>query len=224
MNLTNYKTTHRNNAEILANCLGKRSVDISNIVFYEGMKGKDLSFDKLASKMYDVLACCAIGALPSVETTGADGYIWFENGNAMEPIETKLCAIERKNIFIGPRGGLYWSSDPSNFYNKASIKSYFSGKFDSGMSYKTLQTKERWTSLVCFDRDTNNIIDSWVMKPSVVLNELKQRQNNSTLTLKLSCFIDKGVHMQTSIPSEGYFNWEKSQSKLAKSEGRVVLW
>lgn len=224
MNLTNYRTAYRNNAEILSNCLANRSIDISNIVFYEGVKGKDLSFDKMASKMYDVLACCAIGALPSVETTGADGYIWFKDSDVIEPIETKLCAIERKNIFIGPRGGLYWSSDPSNYYNKAGIRSYFSGKFDSGMSHATLKTKERWTSLVCFDRDTNSIIDSWVMKPTVVLNELVQRRNNSSLTLKLNCFMDKGIHMQTTVPSEGYFNWEKTQSKLAKSEGRVVAW
>lgn len=224
MNLADYRTANHHNTNILSNCLKDRSTDISDIIFYEGVTGKDLSFDKLASKMYDVLACCAIGAVPSIESTGADGYIWFKEGHGMVPIETKLCAIGNKNIFVGPRGGLYWSSDPSNFYNRASLTSYFSGSFDSNMSNKTFKTKERWTSLICFDRDTNSIIDAWVMEPSVVINELRQRRNNASLTLKLNRFMDKGFSMKTTVPSQGYHVWEKSQTSLAREENRVAQW
>jgi hypothetical protein len=224
MNLTDYEMMLEHNAKILTKCLANRSLDISNIIFYEGCRAKELSFDKLASKMYDILACCAIGAIPSIESTGADGYIWLIGKKSIVPVETKLCSIENKNIFIGPRGGLYWSSDPTNYYNKASIRSHFSGKFDSDMSHETLKTKSRWTSLICFDRDTNSVIDAWIIGPRVIFNELVQRRQNSTLTLKLSCFMNKGSQLDPAVPFEGYFNWEERQAKLAKSEGRVVQW
>lgn len=225
MDLATYQKLHQHNSNVLSNCLANRSVDISDIVFYEGMKGKDLSFDKLASKMFDILACCAIGALPSIAPTGADGYIWFNDRPDVEPIETKLCAIERKNIFVGKRGGLYWSSSsPTKKDNTASMKSYFCGKFDAKMSDEARQSKERWTSLVCFDRDSNSIIDAFIISPATVIQQLNQRKNNSTLTLKLSVFMNHGNRIATTVPSLNYNAWEKKQQKLALEDGRIAAW
>ena len=222
MNLKNYKEIVKHNAIVLENSLISRTSDISDIIFYEGVKGKDLSFDKVASKLYDILACCAIGALPSIESTGADGYAWF--GKKLAPIETKLCSIEKKNIFVGPRSGLYWSSDPENFYNKAAVRSRLQGSFDSGMTDATLKSKERWTSLVCFDRDLNSVFGAWVLSPSATLYELQRRRSNSSLTLKLSCFMNNGRAIKTMINSKDYFEWEKYQTTLAHLEGRVAKW
>lgn len=224
MNLKDYKTISALNTSVLQKCLIDRSVDISDIIFFEGNKAKDLSFDKLSSKMYDILACCAIGAIPSVESTGADGYVWFTGSDIIEPIETKLCSIEKKNIVAGVRGGLYWSSDPTNFYNKAALRSRFQGCFDAGMTQSTLDTKARWTALICFDRDLNSVVGSWVMSPKVIFEQLQRRRNNASLTIKLNCFMENGSTMHPTVTSKDYFQWEKYQYQLAKQEGRVAKW
>lgn len=224
MDLEQFKQASRINGEILQKCLRSRKTDLSEIIFWEdGITGKDLSFDQLLAKSYDILACCAIGAIPSIKKTGADGFVYFSDDlNTPYEVETKLCAIESKNIHVGPRGGLYWSSDPTNYYNRASLVSHFSGKFDSSMSSETLKTKARHTALVCFDRDQNTVIDAWIMTPKKILNELKQRQYNSTITVKLSRFLDAGVKMSTRVDKVGWHEWQRQQIRLARENKRHI--
>lgn len=224
MDIQRFISASNNNAKILEQCLKTNSTDLSNIQFWEDdIKGKDLSFDQLLAKAYDILACCAIGAIPSIKKTGADGFIYFTSDrDTVHEVETKLCAIESKNIHIGGRGGLYWSSDPNNYYNKAALLSHFSGKFDSGMSEETMQSKARYTSLVCFDRDQNSIIDAWIMEPKIILSELKNRQNNSTITIKLNRFMSEGTKMGTKITKLGWNDWFQQQTKLAKENKRFI--
>jgi hypothetical protein len=223
MTLTEYRKAKQNNSKILEKCLADRTTDLSEIVFWEGVKGKDLPFDLLMSKAYDILGCVAIGAIPTIAKTGADGYMYFK-GEEETPhaIESKVCAIESKNIYIGARGGLYWSSNPECYGNKASIKSYFSAKFDFSMSKSTMDTKARHTFLICFDRDKNQVIDCFFMNPSKVLNELKRRHNGNSLTLKLSCFVEHGGKIQSLVPCIGWESWVKQQCVDSKSNKRFI--
>lgn len=223
MNLALFKKVSNHNAAILQKCLQNRSSDLSEIMFWEGHKGKDLAFDQLLAKSYDILGCCAIGAIPSMMKSGADGYIrWARDPEVVHEVETKVCAIESKNIHVGVRGGLYWSSDPTNFDNRAAINSHFSGSFDANMTDETMQSKARYTSLICFDRDQNQVIDAWVMKPDVILNEIKQRQYNKTINIKLTRFLLEGSRMGTKINTIGWEQWQLDQIKSARKNGRLV--
>jgi hypothetical protein len=223
MNLTAYRKAKQHNSKILEKCLAERTTDLSEFIFWEGVTGKSLPFDLTLSKGYDILGCVAVGAIPSIAKTGADGYMYLKDDDyTVHEVETKVCAIESKNIHIGARGGLYWSSNPECAGNKAAITSYFSAKFDFSMSSSTMDTKARYTALVCFDRDTNQIIDSFFMRPTEVLNELKLRHNGNSLTLKLSCFLKNGGMIKCQVPSVGWHNWLKQQSSLAKLNKRFI--
>jgi hypothetical protein len=226
MTLTEYRKAKQNNSKILEKCLVDRTTDLSEIIFWEGVTGKTLSFDLLLSKSYDILGCVAIGAIPTIAKTGADGYMYNKDDKddnyTIHEVETKVCAIESKNIHIGSRGGLYWSSNPTRAGNKAGIQSYFNAKFDFGMSDSTMNTKARYTALICFDRDTNQIIDCFYMKPKQVLKELRRRHNGNSLDLKLSCFIENGGTAQCQVPSIGWDNWINEQRTSATLNKRFI--
>ena len=223
MDLDLFRKVSNSNAAILQKCLQTRSSDLSEIMFWEGHKGKDLSFDQLLAKSYDILGCCAIGAIPSMKKSGADGYIrWANDPEVVHEIETKVCAIESKNIHVGARGGLYWSSDPTNTDNRAAINSHFAGSFDAKMTDETMQSKARYTSLICFDRDQNKVIDAWIMKPDVILTEIKKRQNNKSINIKLTRFLLAGSKMGTKIDNIGWDQWQLDQIKSARVSGRLM--
>lgn len=220
MNLSAYQSAAQSNADVLRYCLKNRSTELSQIIFWEGVTGKDLAFDQVLARSYDILACCAIGAVPSISPRGADGFFFKSGQDQPLEIETKLTGIESKNIYIGSRGGLYWSSDPNNYHNKAAITSYFQGVFDSSMTNETMHSKKRYTALVCFDRDTNSVIDAWLMSPENILNEIKQRRSNKTISIKLNRFMEKGTKILTTVDCIGWKNWTKTQAKLAKENKR----
>ena len=223
MNLTEYRRVKRHNSKILEKCLADRTTDLSEIIFWEGIAGKTLPFDLLLSKAYDILGCVAIGAIPTIAKTGADGYMYLkDDDHTIHEVESKVCAVESKNIHVGARGGLYWSSNPERAGNKAAITSYFSAKFDFTMSDSTMDSKARYTALICFDRDRNQIIDCFYMKPKQVLTELRQRHNGNSLTLKLSCFLENGGMMQCQIPSIGWDHWLKEQRTESKLNKRLI--
>jgi hypothetical protein len=222
MNLTEYRRVKRHNSKILEKCLVDWTTDLSEIIFWEENQGK-LPLDLLTSKAYDIIGCVAVGAIPSLAKTGADGYMYLkDDDHTIHEVETKVCAIESKNIHVGARGGLYWSSNPERSGNKAAVQSYFSAKFDFSMSDSTLDTKARLTTLICFDRDTNQIIDCFYMKPKQVLNELRRRHNGNSLTLKLSCFLENGGMMNCTVPSVGWDKWLKEQRTAATLNKRFI--
>jgi hypothetical protein len=222
MNLQQFIEASNHNAAILQTCLKTRKTDLSKIIFWEGITGKDLSFDQLLAKSYDILGCCAIGAIPSVKPTGADGFAFFKDATEAVEIETKLCGIHSRNIHVGAREGLYWSSDPNNVDNRAALTSHFSGSFDARMSEETMKTKARHTALVCFDRDQNKVIDAWIMKPTTILRELRQRKHNATISVKLSRFLSEGSRIKTKVDYIGWSEWQREQIKLAKENKRFI--
>jgi hypothetical protein len=197
-----------NNYKILSTNLKNRTTDFSEINFWEGVKGKDLSATKIASKMYDIIGCCATGVLPSVEKIGADGYFVRDNNTTSE-WEVKVCSVSKTSIFLGKRGGLYHSTLEGRFEKdrRSAITSKFAGAFDANMSASTLSSKARNTALVLFDEDDNYVIDVYMMDGKTVLEQLKYRRNNNTLTLKLSCFQEYGDSLEgDALP--GIIGWD----------------
>lgn len=223
MNIDEFRDAHEHNAKILQRNLENRTTDISDIIFWEGCKGKELSFPTLMSKYNDVLGCCSVGGIPSIKKRGADGYIYFrgDTKNYFE-LESKVATIDPKYLHVGGRGGLYWTSNLENYNSKVTVLSYFSGSFIPTMSDKTRESKKRYTVLVCFDNDKNQVIDSWIMSPETILNEIKNRAGNASITIKLNRFIEQGVKMGSQIPVIGWDNWIKEQTENAKLANRFI--
>ena len=204
------------NQAILKKCLNTRSIDFSDIVFWNGTSARELSFDEVAAKWADVLGCTAIGAIPSLEKTGEDGHLWYSDADAPVPIETKVCGIRHGDLALGSRRGLYYSTNLDNPNSKCAITSHFHGKFAT-MSWDTLQTKNRDTFLILFDKTENKIIDTWGIKGEKTLKLLESKQSNATITLKLSAFMYHGFHMKSGgFNNEGFEVWENRMIRATK--------
>lgn len=210
MNKQSFDKAVNNNFKILSNNLKNRSTDFSEIVFWEGIKGRELSVTKIASKMYDIIGCCSTGVLPVLEHSGADGFFIRDNGTISE-WEVKVCSVSKSSIFLGQRNGLYHSTLEGRFEKdrRCAITSKFAGSFDANMSLDTLKTKARNTGLVLFDEDENYVIDVYWLDGKTVLEQLKCRRNNATLTLKLSCFQEYGCALEDALP--GMIGWHAWQ-------------
>jgi len=222
MNKSEYQRIVNHNSKVLNKLLKKRSTDLSNIIFSENIKGNQVSFDTATSKAYDVLGCCSIGAIPTLAKSGADGYIWVDDEDTLHELEVKVCGIRHDNIYAGPKGGLYWSSNPSLYHNRASIKSRLQGSFDINMTEATLQTKSRLTSLICFDQTENTVIDAWIMCPTSTAEQLGNRKNNKTMTLKLSCFEKHGSPIKPTVNYVGWDNWFNDRLNDARQAERFI--
>lgn len=223
MNLERFKYIRSKNARILKHCLETRTTDLSQITFWEEVRGCELPFDQLCARSYDILGCCAVGAVPSIATSGADGYFYHPKDNSGPwEMETKVSAIESRNIYVGSRGGLYWSSDPTNYNNRAALLSKFQGKFDPNMKEDTWQSKSRYTALVCFDRDANAVIDSWMLSPRRVLHHLNKRSKNASLSIKLNVFMDDGHLVNCTVPTLGWNTWQKQKIVEARAAQRYM--
>lgn len=221
MNVRKYIDARRRNQDIIRNCLATKSVNFSDIMFWEGISARDLSFDEVASKWADILACTVIGALPCVGKHGADGYLQYTGSKDFVPVETKLCGVRHEDLAVGPRGGLYYSTNLDNWYSKCSITSHFSGKFDASMSRGTMQSKNRDTFLVLFDRTENCIIDTYGMEGKKVLELLEEKKNNSSITFKLSAFFHSGFAMTSGFGKfEGFDAWEE---RVIKKTTRRIM-
>jgi hypothetical protein len=209
MDIKQYERARNDNAEIIQTCLKNRTTDFSQIQFWEGVKGSDLSMDLLCSKWSDILACAAIGAIPSVLPKGADGYLYYEHRQRPTAIEAKLSSIDQRNLALGTRGGLYYSTNLDNYDSKCAITSHFSGSFDADMTEETMASKRRDTFLVPFDRTTNSVIDIYRLDADTTLDllETRRRKGNSTITLKLSAFVYDGREFDCEWPVEGFDNW-----------------
>jgi hypothetical protein len=195
------------NYKILSTNLKNRTTDFSEIVFSNGVKGKTLSAPAIASKMYDIIGCCAIGVLPSVEKIGADGF-FIQDNDTISEWEVKLCSVSKSSIFLGKRGGLYHSTKEGRFEKdrRSAITSKFAGAFDANMSLTTLRSKARNTALVLFDEDDNFVIDAYMLDGKTVLEQLTERRSNASLTLKLSCFQIFGASIEDALP--GIIRWD----------------
>ena len=90
------------------------------------------------------------------------------------------------------------------------------------MSEETRESKKRYTVLVCFDNDKNQVIDSWVMAPEVILNEIKNREGNASIVIKLNRFIEKGSRVGGQVPIVGWTNWVREQTENAKLANRFI--
>jgi hypothetical protein len=203
------------NFKILSKNLKNRTTDFSEITFWEGVKGKDLSATKVASKMYDIIGCCATGVLPSVNLNGADGF-FVGAYNKISEWEVKVCSVSKTSIFLGKRGGLYHSTsdgrlDPNR---RSAITSKFVGNFDANMTVCTLNTKARNTALILFDEDDNIVIDVYMMDGDTVFKQLKNRRQNVSLSLKLSCFQINGGPLEDALP--GMVGWEQWESQVVE--------
>lgn len=224
MELEQYQKIVRKNAAILSHCLATGTTDFSDIVYFDGHDTARLSSLPLVmSKGYDIIGCVAIGAIPSPELTGADGYFRSSDGT-MVALESKLSRIKSQNIFVGVRGGLYASYSDANQPNKRlGVTSKFQGIFDASMTEETLASKSRYTALLLFDEDANAIIDAFVMCPERVGQQLAHRRGVSkTLTLKLGCFLQHGAAAPMLVPYIGWQNWCDQQTQLARAQGRVI--
>lgn len=226
MELEKYQQIVQENAAVLSHCLTTGTTDFSQIVFHDGHDSQQIkSLTSIISKGFDIIGCVAVGAIPSPNRTGADGYfrsVLHDDGR-MIPLETKVCAISNRNIYVGARGGLsVCFSDATQSSKRKGITSHFEGKFDAGMSESTLSTKARYTALILFDSDTNDIIDAWVMAPDQVREQLNHRRAHSkNLTLKLGCFMAYGAKAPLVVPHVGWNQWCDKQRVMARSEGRT---
>jgi hypothetical protein len=220
MNLKTYLSAKKNNIEIIKRCLETRSFNLDGFIFWEGKTVNQLSFDSVMAKWSDILGCTAVGAIPSIAKTGADGYMWYhQNGKTQcVEVEVKVCGVNQEDLALGKRGALYYSVNLDNPKSKCSITSHFHGRFDINMSGATMLSKNRDTYLVMFDRTENNVIGSFKMPGKKVLKNLQERRNNdSAITLKLSAFQYDGIPWHTSLwKPEGYTKWEKRMMKSTK--------
>jgi hypothetical protein len=210
-----YERAREHNARIIQKCLTNRTTDFSQIKFWEGLTGQQLSMDQLCSKWTDILACAAIGAVPSMKPRGADGYLYYQNRQRATAIEAKLCSIQQYDLALGIRGGLYYSTNLDNYNSKCSMTSHFSGQFDAAMTEETMYSKHRDTFLVPFDRTTNSVIDIYRLDADTTLDLLETRRNkgNTSITLKLSAFQQDGGVFDCEWPVEGFDNWVERMKK-----------
>lgn len=209
------------NEEIIRNCLRTRQVNLKDFIFWEGVTVKDLSMDEVMSKWADILGCTAAGAIPSIEKTGPDGYLIYSGETEPTPIETKLCGIRQTDLALGPRGGLYYSTNLDNWHSKTAITSKLEGKFDARMSDACMTSKKRDTFLVLFDKTENKIIDVYGIKATKVLQLLQERKNNVAITFKLSAFQQHGFKMQSKVNDiEGFSAWE---TRMGRSTTRRIM-
>lgn len=210
MNKQEYIKARDHNSRIIQHCLRTHTTDFGDIVFWEnGVKGRELSMDLLCAKWADIIACAAIGAVPSRNREGCDGYIWYSGEVIPTPIEAKLSGIDQENLARGRRGALYYSSNLSNWNSKAIITSHISGQFDAKMTDLTMDSKRRDTFLVLFDRKENQIIDVLLIEADKTLELLEDRRGNATMTLKLSAFINHGTLFETTWNLETFEVWRQ---------------
>ena len=223
MDLASYQNYIVHNAEIIKHCLDTRTNDFSDIMFWEGIRGGDLGFDELSSKWADVLGCSVIGALPSVERTGADGYIIYK-GDVKTPVEveTKVCGIRHGDLAVGKRGGLYYSTNLENWNSKSAITSLLHGQFQL-MSKETMKSKKRDTFLISFDKTENKIIDANRIDAATVLKLLESKKKNTAITLKLSAFQQHGYRMNTLWEVESFYRWNQRMVNQTKEAKRFIL-
>lgn len=223
MDTKQYISAREHNAKIVKRCLETHSTDFSDIIFWEGVKGKELSFDTLASKWADILGCSAVGAIPTIAKRGADGYVYFERDrNTPCEIETKVSGITHEDLALGLRGGLYYTTNLDNSNSKCAITSHFNGKF-SVMSEKTRASKNRATFLVMFDRTENKVIGSYYMNGNSVLELLESKNKGASVSIKLSAFQQYGQEFTTQWETEGYTKWNRRIVAQTRENGRFIL-
>lgn len=217
MQLKEYKEAQTENTKIVNEFLVNWDVNgLNRITFWE--QPTKVSSDLLFSKGYDILGCCTIGAIPSIKRSGADGFVYFKNIDEPQEVETKVASIESESIGVGPKGGLFRAGTENSKSKPAGITSTLCGKFDAKMTESTWATKARYTSLICFDRDNNKVIDAWMMDPTTVSRELKKRKESKTLTLKLGCFMNSGWNVNTFVDKIGWNEWRRMQVLLKESK------
>lgn len=90
------------------------------------------------------------------------------------------------------------------------------------MRHATFQSKKRLTSLICFDRTQNAVIDAWLLSPDSTLEQLHNRKDNKTMTLKLSCFEKSGTKITPTIKHIGWDKWVGQQTAQAMKNSRFV--
>jgi hypothetical protein len=223
MDLTTFLAVKKKNIEIIQRCLKTGAINFDGFTFWEGKTANELPFDTVTSKWADILGCTAVGAIPSIERRGADGYMWYsQNGKSKcVEIEAKVCGVNQGDLALGKRGGLYYSVNLDNSKSKCAITSHFAGRFDVNMSGATMLSKERDTYLVMFDRTENKLIGSYKMSGKKVLRNLIERRNNdSAISLKLSAFQYDGIPWHSTLwKTEGYSKWEK---RMIKSTNRYI--
>ncbi len=222
MELAQYQQHRLHNQAIIKKCLESRSIDFSDIVFACGTSARTLPFDSVAGKWPDVIACTAIGALPLLNATGADGIMWFAGDSAPRQVETKFCGIWQEELAKGVRGGLYYTTNLDNNNSKCAITSKFQGKFDANMSEDTLGSKNRDTFLVMFDKTENRFIDAYHLSGDTVVRLLHNKKNDkrATATIKLSAFMQYGQRIASFFEFEGFPKW---QDRMKKKVTRYII-
>ena len=212
MTLDEFHRAQENNTKIINDLLSGGSLDgLKGIQFWE--KPAKVETFLLLQKINDILGCCAIGAIPSIKPTGADGYVYFKENDTPVEVETKMTAIRDDYIVIGPKGGIQYST-PTMFERRTKptgITSKIGGSFDARMSQKTLKTKARHTALVCFDFGKNELIDAWMLDGNTVYAELlrRHRPDMTSLRISLATFRNKGWNIPVPIDKLGWSDWKE---------------
>lgn len=221
MNRKEYVDAKSHNEEIIRTCLTTREINLKDFIFWEGVTAKDLSMDEVMAKWADIIGCTAAGAIPCIAKTNEDGWLYYAGDSDPTAMEAKLCGIRQTDLALGPRGGLYYSTNLDNWYSKTAITSKLEGKFDSRMSDACMTSKKRDTFLILLDKTENKIIDVYGIKATKVLQLLRERKNNVSITFKLSAFQQHGFKMQSKVNDiEGFGVWEK---RMGKSTTRRIM-
>jgi hypothetical protein len=219
-----YSTALNNNITAVTKFLNTLDLnELRGIKYWDGSE-IEVSLNILGNKIYDILACTCIGALPKSESSGADGVLWTDAQSSPVEIETKLSGIQRHEIALGGENSLYYSTNLKNPQSKAALASKLSGAFHAEMSEFTLQSKARPTYLVVMDMTTNEFVDAWCLDGQTTLEQLQERRSNKnkTLKLKLQVFINHGVLVKSAVPTIGYINWQAILTAHAKRSGRFI--
>jgi len=227
MTLSEFNKAVKNNAEIMQKNLENRTVDFNGLVFWEGSI-KNFSIDQVMSSWADIMACSVIGAIPSITNNGADGYMYTNGKIRPVEVEGKLSSTHHKSLAVSKKKGtLYWSSNLSNSKSKTSILSRFAGLFNVNMTDGTLQTKNRDTYLVLFDRDENKFITVFKLSGKKVLNLLEDRLSNSesmhSVSIKLNVFKEHGEEVEGMWQLEGWDLWYERMVKITTEAGRFII-
>lgn len=205
MTINEFHEAQAHNTRIINNILDtKTTAGLEDIIFWENPT--HVSFDLILSKGFDILGCCAIGAIPSIQHSGADGFAYFQGNDEIFEIETKVSSVNTDYVYKGPKGGIKVRTPGTNT-TPTGITSHLSGRFNPYISDQTRQTKERYTALVCFDRKQNKIIDAWLMDPKTVLKELNSLPS---LSLSLARFLQSGHVIPTPVHKIGWGAWKDS--------------
>lgn len=204
----------------------------SKVNNYSGywMVDKDLNLIQsncmdISRKTDDILAAIPIGALIIYAQHGDDAIIPVRK-NTVEFVELKLSLRARSDCWFSkltddevlkttnPRFTIYVGDSKSS--NPASFKSSAGGTYEI---INNVNSKNRSTYFVLFDKETYELIDVRKMTGETVMNQLGKSEARKRF-ISYNQFLEMGEDCDTILPKLGYETWAEP---LVEPERRAFM-